>query len=109
MRSLEQWRSDWERQDTERYLAVYSQEFFSDGKNFGAWADEKRRIQKTKVNTSITLSNLSIFRYPDGKQQMAVVNFNQDFKSDRLDSRMHKRQYWLLEDGQWKILYEGAA
>lgn len=109
MRSLEQWRSDWERQDTERYLAVYSQEFFSDGKNFGAWADEKRRIQKTKVNTSITLSNLSIFRYPDGKQQMAVVNFNQDFKSDRLNSRMHKRQYWLLEDGQWKILYEGAA
>jgi murein L,D-transpeptidase YafK len=109
MRSLEQWRSDWERQDTERYLAVYARDFFSDGKNFGTWADEKRRIQKTKVNTSITLSNLSIFRYPDGKQQMAVVNFNQDFKSDRLNSRMHKRQYWLLEDGQWKILYEGAA
>jgi murein L,D-transpeptidase YafK len=109
MRSLEQWRSDWERQDTERYLAVYSRDFFSDGKNYGTWADEKRRIQKTKVNTSITLSNLSIFRYPDGKQQMAVVNFNQDFKSDHLNSRMHKRQYWLLEDGQWKILYEGAA
>lgn len=52
----------------------------------------------------ITLSKLSIFRYPDGKQRMVVVNFNQNFKSDRLKSRMFKRQYWLLEDGQWKIL-----
>jgi murein L,D-transpeptidase YafK len=107
--ALEQWRSDWERQDTERYLAAYSRDFFSEGKNFVTWTDEKRRIQKTRVNARITLSNLSIFRYPDSKQQMAVVNFNQDFKSDRLDNRMRKRQYWLLEDGQWKILYEGAA
>jgi hypothetical protein len=40
---------------------------------------------------------------------MAVVSFDQDFKSDRLKSHMRKRQYWILEDGQWKILYEGAA
>ena len=109
MRALEQWRSTWEKQDTDRYLAIYSRGFFSEGKNFGTWSEEKRRIQKTRVNARITLSNLSVFRYPDGKQQMAVVNFNQDFKSELLDSRMRKRQYWLLEDGQWKILYEGAA
>jgi murein L,D-transpeptidase YafK len=108
-RALEQWRSNWERQDTDRYLAVYSRDFFSEGKDFATWADEKRRIQKTRVNARIILSNMSIFRYPDGKQQMAVVNFSQEFKSDRLNSRMNKRQYWLLEDGQWKILYEGAA
>lgn len=109
MRTLEQWRSDWEKQDTDNYLAKYSPGFFSEGKTIDTWAEEKRRIQKVKVNTSITLSNLSVFRYPDGKQQMAVVSFDQDFKSDRLDSRMRKRQYWILEDGQWKILYEGAV
>lgn len=109
MRALEQWRSDWEKQDTDNYLAKYSRDFFSEGKNLGTWSEEKRRIQKVKVHATITLSNLSVFRYPDGKQQMAVVNFNQDFRSDRLDSRMRKRQYWVLEDGQWKILYEGAA
>jgi hypothetical protein len=40
---------------------------------------------------------------------MAVVNFTQEFKSAHLDNRMRKRQYWLLDNGQWKILYEGAA
>jgi murein L,D-transpeptidase YafK len=109
VKALEDWRSDWERQDTEQYLARYSQEFFSDGKDFNAWAAEKRRIQQAKTNASITLSNVSIFRYPDNRQQMAVVNFTQEFKSDRLDNRMRKRQYWLLDNGQWKILYEGAA
>jgi len=109
MQAMEQWRRDWEKQDTDRYLAKYSRDFFSEGKSLSAWAEEKRRIQQVKVNSSITLSNLSVFRYPDGKQQMAVVSFDQDFKSDRLNNRMHKRQYWILEDGQWKILYEGAA
>lgn len=52
-----------------------------------------------KLSTSITLSNLSVFRYPDGKQRMAVVSFDQDFKSDRLDNRMRKRQYWKMGNG----------
>ncbi len=109
MQALEDWRSDWERQDTEEYLARYSRDFFTDGKNFNAWAEEKRRIQQAKTKTSIALSNVSVFRYPDSKQQMAVVNFTQEFKSAHLDNRMRKRQYWVLDSGQWKILYEGAA
>jgi murein L,D-transpeptidase YafK len=109
MRELEQWRSDWEKQDTDQYLSKYSRDFFSEGKNFSTWSDEKRRIQKIKISSHIILSNLSVFRYPDTKQQMAVVSFNQNFKSNRLDNRMRKLQYWLLEDGQWKILYEGAT
>lgn len=109
LKALEAWRSDWEQQDTEAYLARYSLDFFSEGKNFTAWAEEKRRIQQVKTKASITLSNVSIFRYPDNRQQMAVVNFTQEFKSTHLDNRMRKRQYWLLDNGQWKILYEGAA
>jgi hypothetical protein len=26
-----------------------------------------------------------------------------------LDSKMRKRQYWILDNQQWKIIYEGAA
>lgn len=109
MAALEEWRADWERQDTEDYLEKYSREFFSDGKDYSAWAEEKRRIQQARTKTRITLSNVSIFRYPDNRKQMAVINFTQDFKSPHLDNRMRKRQYWLLDDGKWKILYEGAA
>jgi hypothetical protein len=37
------------------------------------------------------------------------VDFTQDFKSPHLSNKMQKRQYWLLEDGNWKIISEGAA
>jgi hypothetical protein len=29
--------------------------------------------------------------------------------SDGLSSVTMKRQYWIMEDGRWKIFYEGAA
>jgi hypothetical protein len=29
--------------------------------------------------------------------------------SDGLSSVTMKRQYWIKEDGRWKIFYEGAA
>lgn len=109
MRAIEAWRRAWESQDTDRYLAYYSHDFFSQDRNYDNWAQEKRRIQAGGARASITLSNISMFRYPDDKQQMVVVNFDQQYKSNSLDNQMRKRQYWVLENRRWKILYEGAA
>ncbi len=107
--AIESWRRAWQAQDTDRYLAHYSSAFFSGDRDFTAWAQEKRRIQAAGGKAKITLSNISMFRYPDSGQEMVVVNFEQDYKNNTLDNRMRKRQYWKLEDGRWKILYEGAA
>lgn len=107
--AIEQWRSDWQRQETNAYLEHYSSRFFSSDMDFNAWAAEKRRIQSRKSKVSIALSDLSIFRYPDAHQHMVVVSFNQEYQADHFNNKMHKRQYWVLEDGHWKILYEGAA
>ncbi len=107
--ALEQWRRDWQQQQTEAYLAHYSRDFFSEKMDLAAWAAEKRRIQSRKSNVSVNLSEISIFRYPDARKQMAVVNFNQDYKADHFTHKMRKRQYWVLENGRWKILYEGSA
>ena len=52
--------------------------------------------------------NISMFRNP-GKEEVVVVTFDQDYHSNNLDNQMKKRQYWLREDGQWKIIYEGSA
>ena len=109
MNTLEAWRQAWESQDSERYLAHYAQDFFGPGRNFESWAQEKRRIQAAGVPAKITLSNVSVFRYPDDARQMAVVDFDQDYKSNNLNNQMRKRQYWVLENKHWKILYEGAA
>jgi murein L,D-transpeptidase YafK len=108
-KAFEEWRKDWESQDTEAYLSHYSDQFFTQTTNLVGWAKEKRRIQAYKMRVEIKLSNISMFRYPNSQQEMAVVNFDQDYKSDNLDSKMRKRQYWIFENQHWKILYEGAA
>jgi hypothetical protein len=44
-----------------------------------------------------------------GKEEVVVVTFDQDYRSNNLNNQMKKRQYWLREDGKWKIIYEGSA
>ncbi|HEU4709704.1 MAG TPA: L,D-transpeptidase family protein [Methylophilaceae bacterium] len=107
--ALESWRTDWQAQDTDKYLAHYSRDFFNRSADYTRWAQEKRRIQTDQSPVEITLSNVSMFRYPHSKLEMAIVTFDQDYKSHNLDSRMRKRQYWVLENQQWKIMYEGPA
>jgi murein L,D-transpeptidase YafK len=107
--AMESWRKDWESQNTERYLAHYSRSFFSKDSDYNAWVSHKRRVQANKPDVQIKLSNVSMLRYPNSKQDMAVVNFEQSFKSNHLDSKMRKRQYWILENNTWKIMYEGPA
>lgn len=108
-KALETWRKDWESQNTEQYLAHYSKDFFSQSTDYSGWVNHKRRVQASKPNVEIKLSNVSMLRYPNSKQEMAVVNFEQSFKSNHLDNRMRKRQYWILENSNWKIMYEGPG
>jgi murein L,D-transpeptidase YafK len=109
VRAIEQWRSDWQSKKTEIYLSHYAPDFFTEDMNFSAWAAHKRRVQQDKSAIQVKLSGLSIFRYPNSQKIMAVVNFNQDYQANNLNNKMRKRQYWLLEQRRWKILYEGAA
>jgi hypothetical protein len=50
----------------------------------------------------------SMFAYPR-ERDFVVVSFDQDYRSDGRSNHMRKRQYWIREEGRWKILYEGAA
>lgn len=107
-REIERWRRDWESLDTERYLAHYSSAFSNGELDFAAWAAQKRQVNASKTHVRVTLSNLSILRYP-GREKLAVVTFDQDYRSNNLTHTMRKRQYWREENGVWKIVYEGAA
>ena len=106
---IETWRQDWQSQETEVYLGHYASSFSNGALDFNHWADEKRRIQASKPKVDIQLSNISVLRYPNGPSPMAVVTFDQSFRSNLLDSQMRKRQYWMFENQRWKIIYEGAA
>ena len=105
---VERWRRDWESLNTERYLSHYSHNFASGDLRFDDWAAQKRLVNSGKTSISVTLSNLSIFRYP-GESNLMVVTFSQDYKSNNLENVMRKRQYWMKENGGWKIVYEGTA
>jgi murein L,D-transpeptidase YafK len=105
--AVESWRQDWESRDAARYLAHYAQGFRADGHNLASWSAHKRRVNAAKSFIEVKLVDLSILRDPE-RADLAVVSFEQDYRSSNLSGRMHKRQYWAREDGTWKIAWEGA-
>ena len=107
-KKIEEWRADWESRDVERYLKHYSPKFQSKEANFEQFASQKRKVNAGKSWVKVKLSNLSMFRNP-GAEELVVTTFEQDYQSNNLNNQMKKRQYWIREDRQWKIVYEGVA
>jgi murein L,D-transpeptidase YafK len=105
---LDSWRADWESRNVERYLQHYSRAFSAESTNLTQWSTQKRRVNANKDWIKVRLSAASVFLYP-GRDDLAVVNFMQDYSSNNLSNKMQKRQYWIREAGIWKILYEGAG
>lgn len=105
---IERWRGDWESLDTERYLAHYSKRFSADRENYPDWVQHKRQVSRGKSWIKLNLSNFSMFRNP-GKDELVVVTFDQNYRSNNLSNVMKKRQYWTKEGGKWRIVYEGAG
>jgi murein L,D-transpeptidase YafK len=105
--AVAEWRADWESRDTERYLGHYSPRFRSGEHDLGSWAQYKRRVNAGKTWIKVGLSRLAMFQYP--RESFVVVSFEQDYRSNNLSNAMHKRQYWMKENGRWKIVYEGGA
>lgn len=106
---IEQWRNDWESRDVELYLRHYSKDYSGLGKNYSSWVEYKRRVNPSKKFIKVNLTNKSMFFYP-GEEHLIVVTFVQDYASDNFKRKFTKRQYWKMEkDGQWRIIYEGAA
>ena len=107
-KQIEQWRADWESLDVERYLDHYSKKFLANGQNLAQWSAHKHQVSSGKSWIKLSADNISMLRNP-GKEDMVVVTFDQDYRSNNLSNVMKKRQYWQKQDGQWKIVYEGAG
>ncbi|MCX8085953.1 MAG: L,D-transpeptidase family protein [Rhodocyclaceae bacterium] len=105
---IDEWRRDWESLDIERYARHYARNFSGEGKSREEWLAQKRKVNAGKAWIKVKTENISMFRNP-GKEEYVVVTFEQDYQSSNLSNRMQKRQYWIKEDGRWKILHEGAA
>jgi murein L,D-transpeptidase YafK len=107
MGAFEAWRSDWESRDSDKYLAHYAARFNSGDQDLAEWSAHKRKVNGAKSWIKVGLSRVSMLQYP--REKFVVVNFDQDYRSSNLSNVMRKRQYWIKDDGRWRILYEGGA
>lgn len=108
IRQVEAWRHDWESRNTEQFLRHYAPNFTANRTKFADWAAAKRRVNQAKTWINVKLSKVSIFEYP-GHKQMYMVSFEQNYRSNNLNNVMHKRQYWVQQNGNWKIVAENGA
>jgi murein L,D-transpeptidase YafK len=106
-KAVESWKADWTTNDMDRYLSHYSDEFRNGSQDLQGWETEKRRVAKGKTWIKVGTANISMLMVP-GQKNLAVVDFQQDYESNNLSNHMRKRQYWKMEDGAWKIVFEGA-
>ena len=105
--AFEAWRVDWESRDPNRYLGNYAARFNSGEQNLAEWSEHKRKVNGSKSWIKIGVSRVSMLQYP--RESFVVVDFDQDYRSSNLSNTMRKRQYWIKDDGRWRILYEGGA
>ncbi len=108
-RQLQTWLADWQSLDTSRYLEHYSRGFRADGMDLGAWRAHKQRVNAAKSWIKLSLTNVSMFRDPGTPEGLVAVTFDQDYRSSNLAQQTRKRQYWIREDGRWKIAYEAPV
>lgn len=108
MQEMEQWRKDWASLNTPAYLKHYASNFSSGSADYSAWAKQKQLVNSGKSWIKVGISNVSVFAYPD-QPNMVVVSFEQDYNSNNLANKMKKRQYWIKQKNNWKIIYEGAG
>jgi murein L,D-transpeptidase YafK len=106
-RAVESWRKDWET-GSDLYLSHYSPGFSAGTQDFAAWSAQKKQVNASKTWIKVKVDKVGMFLYP-GRDNLAVVTFEQDYASSNLSNKMRKRQYWIKEKNSWKIVYEGAA
>jgi hypothetical protein len=54
---------------------------------------------------NIEVEKLSVFDYPN-EENLRLVEFYQDYKSNNYNGAAWKRQFWRQQNGSWQILYE---
>ena len=105
--ALNRWKADWESRDMERYFSHYAQGFRVERGGMAGWKAQKRKVNAGKTWIKVGVDDMSFFAYPGGNDLMQVT-FSQDYRSNNLSNRTLKRQYWIREDGRWRILHESV-
>ena len=99
------WRNAKVSGNLQQTLSYYTPDFSSNGKTLDQWTPRLKAEMSQMVGRSIQLKDLSLLRWNDSAETM-VVTFGE--VADGTRTGLTKRQYWIRQDKQWKIFFEGV-
>ena len=102
---LSGWRNAKASGNLEQTLSYYTPDFTSNGKTLSQWTPRLKSEMSQIVGRSLELKDLSLLRWNDSAETM-VVTFGEVATGTR--TGWTKRQYWIRQDKQWKIFFEGV-
>ena len=106
--SIRKWKEAWIDRNYEEYINFYGPDARYNNLNYKKWSLLKKNVFQKSKNMAINLDNISVYEYPSAKDQLRIVLFNQDYKSNLVVNKTKKRQIWKKKDENWKIIYEGT-
>jgi murein L,D-transpeptidase YafK len=105
-RLVEEWRRDVETGIAGRLMENYSRKFKSErGEDSTTWVGKQLKTYSGVKNLTLSLRDMTFFLYP-GREDMIVGTFTEEAMIGRTKSTIRKRQYWIREGADWKIVSE---
>ena len=110
LNNIENWKKSWESKDYDQYINFYSRDAIYNKTMFEQWSLAKKNVFKKSKTIKISLGNISIYEYPSDldREQIRIVLFSQNYKSNLISNLSKKKQIWKIQDGEWRIIYEGS-
>ena len=99
------WRNAKASGNLQQTLSYYTPDFNSNGKTLDQWTPRLKAEMSQIVGRSVQIKDLSLLRWNDTAETM-VVTFGE--VADGTRTGWTKRQYWIRQDKQWKIFFEGV-
>ena len=104
--TLASWRELKSAGDLAQLQLLYSPRFENQGKALADWWPRVEGEVKANGERALQMKDISVLRWLD-QDDTLVVTFGEVAEGARRG--MTKRQYWMREDNQWKIIFEGAV
>lgn len=105
---VRRWRDDWQSLDVEKYLSHYSKHYVDKKYDYLQMAKRTRKNAEKKTFVEVVLKDFDLMLYSK-EPELFLAQFHQDYHSNNYKISYRKQQLWRLEDGVWKIVFEGRA
>ena len=99
------WRNAKTSGNLQQILTYYTPDFNSNGKTLTQWTPILKTEMDQTQGRTIQLKDVSYLRWTDASDTM-VVTFGEVADGARVG--WTKRQYWIRQENQWKIFFEGV-